>query len=52
MSMKTTCGETGNFPMTIGLHQALGINPYLFTLIIDELIAQLGGDTLVYVVCK
>ena len=40
MSVRTTCGETREFPVTIGLHQGSSISPYLFALIMDELTAH------------
>ena len=39
--MRTTCGETREFPMTIGLHQGSALSPYLFALIMDELTAHI-----------
>ena len=39
MSVRTTCGETNEFLVTIGLHQGSTLNLYLFALIIDELAA-------------
>ena len=51
-SMRTTCGETGKFSVTIGLHHGPTLSPYLFALIMDELTAHSKGGTLVYVVCR
>ena len=34
-SVRTTCKETSEFPMTILLHQELTLSPYLFTLIME-----------------
>ena len=39
-SVRTAYGETCEFPVTIGLHQGLALSPYLFALIMDELIAH------------
>ena len=32
------------FPVTIGLHQGLALSPYLFALIMDELIAHIQEE--------
>ena len=40
-SVRTTCGETGKFPVTIGLHQGSTLSPYLFALIMGELTAHI-----------
>ena len=39
--MTTTCGETSEIPVTIGLHQGLVLSPYLFAPIMDGLIANI-----------
>ena len=44
MSVRNTRGETCEFPMTTSLHQGLSLSPYLFTLIIDELIAHIHEE--------
>ena len=36
-SLRTTCGETGELPVAIGLHQGLTLSPYLFALTMNEL---------------
>ena len=36
-TIKTICGVTNEFPVTIGLHQGSSLSPYLFTLVIEEL---------------
>lgn len=36
-SVRTTYGETSEFPMTRGLHQGSTLNPHPFALIMDEL---------------
>ena len=40
-SVKTTYGKTGEFPVTIGLHQGLALSSFLFALIVDELTAHI-----------
>ena len=35
--VRTLVGDTGDFPIDIGLHQGLTPSPFLFTVIIDEL---------------
>lgn len=45
MRVRITYGETGKFPITIGLHQRQGLSPYFsflffFQLIMDELTAH------------
>ncbi|GJW15145.1 retrovirus-related pol polyprotein LINE-1 [Tanacetum coccineum] len=36
--VRTTVGNTKFFPVEVGLHQGSAISPYLFTLILDELL--------------
>ena len=36
--VKTTIGETSEFPITIDLHQRSALSPYLFALVMDELL--------------
>ena len=36
-SVRTQDGDTGDFPITIGLHQGSTLSPYLFTLVLDVL---------------
>jgi hypothetical protein len=43
-NVKTTCGETGGFPVTIGLHQGSSLSPYLFALIMDELTVHIQEE--------
>ena len=43
-SVRTTCGETGEFLLTIGLHQGSALSPYLFALIMDELTAHIQEE--------
>ena len=40
-SVRTTCGETWEFPVTIGLHWGSTLSSYPFTLIMDELTAHI-----------
>ena len=37
ISVRSSIGDTEYFPIDIGLHQGSTLNPFLFTLIIDEL---------------
>ena len=39
--VRTPVGISGEFPITIGLHQGSSLSPYLFTLIIDEITKNL-----------
>ena len=43
-SVRTTYGETCEFPMTISLHQGSTPSPYLFALIIGELTAHIQEE--------
>ena len=52
-SVKTTCGETSDFLITIGLHQGSALSPYLFALMMDKFNCSYSrGGTLVYVVYR
>lgn len=42
--ISTTTGEGGGFPLTKGLHQGSSLKPYLFSLIVDELIRKIQDD--------
>jgi hypothetical protein len=35
-SVRTSDGETNDFPISIGLHQESALSPYLFVLVTDE----------------
>ena len=43
-SIKTTIGETSEFPITVGLHQGSALSPYLFALVMDELTKHIQDD--------
>ena len=40
-SVRTVGGYTEEFPIRIGLHQGSDLSPYLFTIVIDELIREI-----------
>ena len=40
-SVRTTCGETREFKVTMVLHQGPALSPYVFALIIDKLTAYI-----------
>lgn len=39
-------GEANTFPVTIGLHQGHALNPYLFTLTIDDITGDIRDEVL------
>ena len=43
-SVKTICGEIGEFSMTVYLHQGSSLSPYLFSLIMDELTTHIQEE--------
>jgi hypothetical protein len=43
-SVRTSDGDTNDFTINIGLHQGLALSPYLFTLMMDEVIKYIQGD--------
>jgi hypothetical protein len=43
-SVQTSDGDTNVFPINIGLHQGSALSPYLFALVIDEVIRDIQGD--------
>jgi hypothetical protein len=43
-SVRITDGDINVFPINIGLHQGLALNPYLFALVIDEVTRDIQGD--------
>ena len=49
-SVRTSDGDTDDFPIRIGLHQRSALSPYLFALVMDEVTRDIqGGHPLVYV---
>jgi hypothetical protein len=43
-SVRTSDGDTDDFPINIGLHQGSAFRPYLFVLVIDEVTSDIQGD--------
>jgi hypothetical protein len=43
ISVRTSDGNINNFSINIGLHQGLTLSPYLFALVIDEVIRDIQG---------
>ena len=43
-SVRTTSGETEEFPITVGVYQGSALSPYLFTLVMDELTNSIQKD--------
>jgi hypothetical protein len=43
-SVQTSDGDINVFPINIGLHQGSALSPYLFALVIDEVIRDIQGD--------
>ena len=43
-SVRTTCGETSEFPVTKGLHQGSTLSPYLLALIMDKLTTRIQEE--------
>ena len=47
MAFVRTCGgDTTDFPINIGLYQGLALSPYLFALVMNEVIRDIQGDIL------
>jgi hypothetical protein len=44
MFVRTCDGDTSDFPIKIGLHQASALSPYLFALVMDEVTRDTQGD--------
>jgi hypothetical protein len=42
-SVRTSNRDTNDFPINIGLHQGSVLNPYLFALVMDEVIRDIQG---------
>jgi hypothetical protein len=40
-SVRTSNGDTNDFSINIGLHQGLALIPYLFSLVMDEVIRDI-----------
>ena len=45
-SVRTTCGGTDEFPLTIGLHQGSALSTYLLTLVMDKLTTHIQEEYL------
>ena len=43
-SIRTSDGDTDDFPIRIGLHQGPALSPYLFALVMDEVTRDIQGD--------
>ena len=43
-SVRTSDGDTDDFPIMIGLHQGSALSPYLFALVMDEVTRDIQGD--------
>jgi hypothetical protein len=41
--VRTSDGDTNDFPINIGLHQGSALSPYLFALVIDEVTRDIEG---------
>jgi hypothetical protein len=41
--------ETDTFPITIGLHKGSTLSPYLFSLVMDEVMKEIEGDIQSYI---
>jgi hypothetical protein len=44
-SVRTSNGDTNDFPINIGLHQETALSPYLFALVMDEVTRDIQGGT-------
>jgi hypothetical protein len=42
-SVRTSDGDTNDFPINIGLHQESALSPYLFALVLDEVTRDIQG---------
>jgi hypothetical protein len=40
-SVRTSDGDTNDWPMRIGLHQGLALSPYLFVLVMDKITSDI-----------
>ena len=43
-TIRSPAGVTNKFPITVGLHQGSTLSPYLFALVIDELMVNIQDD--------
>ena len=43
-SVRTSDGDTNDFPIKIGLLQGSALSPYLFTLVMEEVLWDIQGD--------
>ena len=43
-SVRTSDGDTDDFPIRIGLYQGSALSPYLFDLVMDEVTGDIQGD--------
>jgi hypothetical protein len=43
ISVRTSDGDTNQFPINIGLHQGSALSPYLFALVLDEVTRDIQG---------
>ena len=43
-SVRTSDGDTDDFPIMIGPHQGSALSPYLFALVMDEVTRDIQGD--------
>ena len=41
--VRTSDGDTDDFPIKIGLHQGSALSPYLFALVMDEVTRDIQG---------
>ena len=42
--VRTLVGDTGDFPIDIGLHQGSALSPFLFTVVMDELTREIQDE--------
>jgi hypothetical protein len=42
--VRTSDGDTNDFPINIELYQGLALSPYLFSLVMDEVTRDIQGD--------
>jgi hypothetical protein len=45
-NVRTSDGDTNDFPISIGLHQGPTLSPYLFALVMDEVARDIQGGIL------